>query len=34
MTCPLVGDIFNTMDGVKNVDWDYENLPADAAQNG
>lgn len=34
MTCPLIGDIFHTIDGAINDTWDYENLPADAAEQG
>ena len=34
VTCPLVTDIFQTMDRAMNSTWDYENLHADAYENG
>lgn len=34
MTCPLMRDMFHTMDKSINAEWDYQNLPTDAAEQG
>lgn len=34
LTCPLMGDIFKTMDKAVNEAWDYDNLPAEALDQG
>ena len=34
MSCPLLADIFRSLDKAINNTWDYENLPSDAYQHG